>query len=458
MKVLITFYDVNNPGGMINNQEGLYAGLRRLGHDVDVVRLEWKTSCSRGSATRDTRIMGRQGMMYDQELGWIWPVEKRFAYKGRKNLKKWKQFASRFDLIIWQIPVPTKQKNNFGNLDWLDLYDVPVKQIAYVHDGNFKKMYPWLCAVRKHLIGIAGTHPCAYHSTALMGLPRALVFSAQVNIKRRWSDNPYGKRSPGFLSLQTFKAWKRVPELVRAVPHMSSRVEKKLLAGGGLHYHYMTSKDKLKEEYKIDRRRDPDISEDCAGERIWDVAMYCGMEYLGYIHNKRRDRILSSVRLIVDPSWSHSYSKQGDHINRAVIDGLICGCVPVARNLGVATNPEGNGEFFLANKNYVMVPWNATPREFGEIVSEAANMPRSKYEDMLAAGRELVSHWDYRVVAQGFIDLANERPAGFYKSRGKEKYNPVLEEICQYELDHFFSGRANDKRDSPGQSDPARLL
>ena len=439
MKILIPFHSLNNPGGIVNTSEGLYAGLRDLGHEVEVVLLHWKETSKAGKSRVSGRIIGCQGLMYDQEFGFVWPTEKRFPYKGRKNLNRWKGFASKFDLIIWQIPVPTKQKSNFGNSDWLELYNVPVKQIAYIHDGNFHRQYPWLYAIKKHLCGIATTNAAGYNSCREIDLPRALAFSPQMNMEERLNNTPYKARSPGFLSLQTFKAWKHVDDLVRAVPHMYG-VDKKLLAGGGLHYYYMTSRDKLRPEYIADKKHDPDLPDQYLGRRIWEVGLEHGMKYLGYIHNDRRDRLLGKVRLLIDSSWSHSFAKQGDHINRVVGDGIIGGCIIVARNFGVSTNTKGDGELLKAGKNYVMVPWDATPKEFADIVSSAANMPKSEYEDMLAESRKVVALFDYRLTAQTFVDMAKGKSAGYYKNRPVGRINQSLKVASDRALATFFAG------------------
>jgi len=163
MKILITFHDLNDLGGIINNQEHLFQGFKELGHDVSVRKLVWKDQVrSKGTTSKQGLITGTQGMLLDQRGGWIWPPEWLVPYKGKANMDKWKAYASGFDLIIWQIPVPSKNKDNKGNSDWLELYNVPVKQIAYIHDGHYQKRYPWLYKVKHHLCGVTATHPCGY--------------------------------------------------------------------------------------------------------------------------------------------------------------------------------------------------------------------------------------------------------------------------------------------------------
>ena len=39
MKILITMYNINSPGGIINHNENLIAGLQNIGHEVNFVEL-----------------------------------------------------------------------------------------------------------------------------------------------------------------------------------------------------------------------------------------------------------------------------------------------------------------------------------------------------------------------------------------------------------------------------------
>ena len=442
MKILITFYYLNNLGGIINNQEGLVHGLQALGHDVKTRVLVWKSSIKTAKSARSLeQEKGTMGMSYDQELGWTWPAFMRIPYKGKYNIQRWKDYASQFDLIIWQIPVPTKQRNNAGNTDWVELYDLPVKQIIYTHDGNIKD-YPWIYKIVDKLHGAVGVHPCAYHGLKDLPLPRAMAFSAQMNMgeRIRKADQTRSKRS-GWLSLQTFKGWKHVDDLVRAVPHMKNK-EQKLLAGGGLHMYYMTSKDKMREVYLADVSRDPDMKPSWKGRPIWEIASEHGMEYYGYITNKKRDELLLTTKFLIDPSWSRGYASIGDHFNRTSIEALICGALPIARNLGVSTNEEGWGEFFTAGENYVMVPYNATPGAFADIVDDACAMSEKERKEMIARGREMLGYWEAEFSAQTFIDLAKNKPAGVYAEQGivKGTLNDEMKSDSSRVFNEFFAG------------------
>jgi glycosyltransferase involved in cell wall biosynthesis len=443
MKILITFYDLNDLGGIINNQEGLIAGLRALGHDVTVRKLVWKTEVRTARSGKGDKIHGEMDLLYDQRSGWTWTGDRVFAYKGTRNLKRWKEFASRFDLIIWQIPVPSKAKANLGNLDWLELYDVNVPQVAYVHDGNLRDGAPHIYAIQHHLSGVIGVHPCAYHALASVPLPRAMAFSPQMNIEQRIKEADSAlKERTGFFSLQTFKGWKHVEDLVRAIPHMNRNIKPRIIAGGGIQWYYMTSPDKTKPAFRVNVADDPDCCVADVGKRIWDLALEYGMEYLGYVHNEQREDTLQSVRLLVDPSWSTKYAKVGDHFNRVVVDALIAGAVPVARNLGISTNEEGIGELFKPDEHYFMIPYDATPKEFATYMEAYHTVERRHHRDMVMAGRrELVPHFDYRCTAQAFVDMAAGVPAGYYGGFDVGGYDSEMAEAGERLVNGFFSGK-----------------
>jgi hypothetical protein len=441
MRILIAFYSLNNLGGIINSHECLVAGFQALGHSVENRLLVWTREVN-SHARRDRRLQpetGASGVPFDQQLGWQWPASMKVPYQGAANLKRWKKFASRFDLIIWQIPVPTMARENERNVDWTSLYDVHVPQIVVVHDGNMWDCYPWIYAIKDKLTGAIGVHPCAYHSLAWLPVPRAMALSPQVNIAGRVKAADAHSERSGWCSFQTFKGWKRVDELVRAVPHMAN-TERKILGGGGLHYHYMTSKDKLKPEYIADRIRDPDLPHAHVGERIWNLALKGGMEYAGYVHNDDRDHHLRAARFLIDPSWSKKCANIGDHFNRTTVEAIISGCVPIARNLGVATNEAGNGEFFKAGDNYLMIPSDAKPKEFADSVDAFVAMNESDRRAILEEGRRLLPLFDYRRTAQTFIDLANGKPAGIYaKKDDRGRYYAPLARDAAEAIATFFS-------------------
>lgn len=439
MKILITMYGINSPGGIINHNENLISGFKQQGHEVNFVELVWRDDIKAKTTKDETNYeIKASGIPVHQGKGWLFPKENRIPYKGSWNIKKWQSFASDYDLIIWQIPVPTKQRDNEGNTDWLALYDLPdkIKQVAVIHDGNMEKSYPWIHQISEHLDGLACVHPCAYHGAKVLNIPRALILNPQdlstLNDKPSWES-----RSHGFLSMQTFKGWKHVDDLVRAIPHMSSNIDKRM-SGGGIEHNYMTSKDKCKENYFVSPERDADIDYHYHGRKIWDVALEHGMAWYGYLSEQEVRKHLREIKCIIDPSWSKAYAKIGDHFNRVIVDGIIEGAIPIARNLGVATNDEGDGELFKPYQNYMMVPYDASPREFASIVEETISLNKHIVEDIQLNNKNLVQNFEKEKVAKQYIALSQNVPTGYYNKLERGQVSEKIISKTKEIMSDFF--------------------
>lgn len=420
MKVLMAIYGLNNLGGIVNFITDLSYGFAELGHEVDLVQPLYQgkfINKKYGPEVYDK--LKNDGweynevlrMWYSQYSGYFFdqPYVNKKPYYGEENIKAWQDYASGYDLVIWIVTVPTKKAENRGNLDWIKLYDLGpnTKQVGIVHDGNLNKAYPWMYEVRERLSGIACVHGAAFHSADSMPIFRSLIVNPQ-DLNKAQLGLGYRERERAWYSGQTFKAWKRVPNLCRAIPHMSNETGK-YLAGGGLDYAYMTSPDKTKHNYFVRREDDPDLPMDVedGSIRIWDRALNHGMNFLGFIPQTQRDEILDRVRVLIDPSWSLQYAKLGDHFNRVVIDAAKRGAIPVAFNYGIATNDAGIGEVFRPDENYIMIPYDATPKEYADRVEYSLNLPNDLAEKIRFNNFELCKKFDRRIVAQRYIDLSN---------------------------------------------------
>ena len=53
MKILVTMYGINSPGGIINHNENLISGLKLQGHDVNFIELVWRTEV-KAKTTKNT--------------------------------------------------------------------------------------------------------------------------------------------------------------------------------------------------------------------------------------------------------------------------------------------------------------------------------------------------------------------------------------------------------------------
>lgn len=398
MRICLAFYPIMDPGGLTNNNSNLCAGLQELGHETDTILLLPRTTVPRnGVSGGKGTVCPYTGFEHDQMRGYTWPVKACVPYRGEALWTAIDRLNT-YDLIIWQIPVPTKKQENLGNMDWMQLYKhATPPQVAYVHDGNLIDGYPWMSLIAPYLKGVGGVNHAALHSCKQLSVKYSLTPSPQPVMEMPdLSLSAWQEKYPGFLSLQTFKAWKHVPELVAAIPHVSQGVLK-YLAGKGIDYHYLTSKTK------------------CKWPGIWDAAVAEGMEYLGVITNHMRDETLRGLTCLVDPSWSKKYATIGDHYNRVTVEAIKCGALPVVRPLGISTNLEGQGEVFKAGVNCYAIPQGCTPAQYGEALTEACTLPYNAWSKLMENAAQLLPMWDRKNVAQTFIDL----------SRGIHEYEGV---------------------------------
>jgi len=387
MKICIALHQCMDLGGIINHTENLIAGLAHLGHDVHLREMVWKEKVQDQRKSGDDESV--TGIFFNQGNGWCFPEHMRIPYKGSR-LNSAVQKLRAYDLVIWTIPVPPKNKDNIGNTDWIHLHDLPsTKQIAFSHDGNASVNYPHILAISEKLDGLACVHHCALNTCEFVPVPRALILNPQKDPDRHIPD--YSDRMKGWVSAQTFKAWKRVHELVGAVRFMPKigPDERRLLIGKGIEYQYMTSEDKCKDAYYH-----------ADGAKFWEAAIANGMEHEEYQPYEIIEELFSSTLTVVDPSWSKRYSSMGGHYNRVVVEAMINGAVPIARKMGM-----GN-EIFEAGRNYVEIPEGADHHQYADGVMEASFMSRRKWEEFTKNNLEVVKQFDRTKIAQQVIDLA----------------------------------------------------
>lgn len=401
MRFLMTLYQIQDYGGIINHLETLTDGLRMQGHEVDFKilvpkeRVQQRLTSLSGIEDGWRVNLGGTGYPFHQQKGW--GGVPRIPYLGEFNVNAFKRMAGGYDAVFWHIPVPTLAKDNAGITDWLRLYDHGAPNYAIIHDGNLPKLYPHIAEVQQHFQALICVHESAYASAATIGLPRILIpnpFKFDAGFT-----TAYMMRS-GFVAVQVFKAWKRVDSLIRAIPHMKNE-GRKVVGGGGIEQRYMVSLEKCKPAY---------MNED--GTRIWDEALKAGMEYTGFIPNDDVGKFLNNARVHIDPSWSHKYAAYGAHFNRTTIEAMIHDCVPMATDLGMK-----NSEFFKPGVNYVEIPHNATPKEFAQLVDDTLENRRQAGE-IRNNNCGLLEHFNYLEVAARYVWLArNTLPVPEYRTQ-----------------------------------------
>ena len=398
MKICVALHSCMDLGGIINHTEQLIGGLKELGHRVDLKELVYSDRANTMGKGGDFEV-ANSGILFHQGKGWNFKAENRLAYKTTAGLSTARQILNGYDMVIWTVPVPPKNKNHAGNSRWPDLYDLKphVKQIAFIHDGNVKAGAPHLLHVQDKLSGLACVHACAFNGANHLTVPRAMVLNPQFMPIR--DVLPWENKRAGFVNMQTFKAWKRVHELVEAIAYMPSSHPEELreIAGKGIEYQYMTSEEKCKDNYYH-----TDSDSWFAGMKFWEAAELNGMNHHDYWNNEEVISHLASARVLVDPSWSAKYSQVGGHWNRVVVDAMIHGCVPVAQSRGM-----GN-ELFIAGQHYIDLGIaSGDPEHYAEIILEAGNINATKAMIYRDEARQLLPMFNRVAVAQRLVDLAN---------------------------------------------------
>jgi glycosyltransferase involved in cell wall biosynthesis len=442
MKILMVMHTFNNFGGIINHCEHLMAGLKELGHEVNFAYLKGNKTVR---PVVIPEVLGEgweigvgSGYPVHQGDGWMAPY---YSYKVKESINKFVEDANKHDIVIWQSIFGFKNKDTEKDVNWLPMIEkVKAKQVAIIHDGNLKKLYTWIQLFEQHFAGLACVHPAAYDSADFMNVPRAMILNPQ-DIAGIPETPRYAGRENKILSIQTFKRWKRVDDLVRAVPHMP--MVKTLVGGYGMEAAYMMSKEKCKEEYYCTKEYDPDATDKMLGKRIWENAEDSGtFEYLGFISGGKRDEILTTSKFLVDPSWSNTY---GEHFNRVVIDAMRIGTVPIAINYGVSNNEEGNGVVLKAGVNYCMLKRSYTPRQYAEKITEYCDMSPEAYKQIQLNNYELIKQFDRKVIAQHYVDLAFGKQTGYLNElKTKSNHDPKLPKLARKMFDEHFEDNTVD--------------
>lgn len=448
MKIALCLHVVDSMGGIINHSETLAHGFKELGHTVDLMKFCHQYTCKPQKCDVEKTLQDRAwemsefGVPVHPERNWRDVTGNiRVPYAGEEQLQAAINRLKTYDLIIWEIPVPTMRNENLGNLDWMKLYDVPVKQIAIIHDGNLKTAYPWISAIRHRLCGLACVHPCAYYLASELDVPRSLIVNPQDLTRMNFKDD-WASRQKGFISIQTFKSWKRVQDLIRAIPYMDDY--QKLVGGGGIECRYMMSQEKAKTKYRLNKKYDPDLPDelDKCGKLIFEYALEHGMTWLGYINSHIRDEYLDNIQFLIDPSWSTGYAKIGDHFNRTIVEASMKGVIPIIRQQ--ETDPRGEGLIFKPGVNYLTIPRTAdTPKKFAESINDHLKLDPAVANEMRTKNFELCKLFECKKIAQDFIDLSEGKPCGIFNTIQTGMLTEEIQEASDEAINGFFSGISN---------------
>ena len=412
MKILIADFEIAKYGGIVEHVAAKVKALKALGHEVDIVQLspsqttqkfyDKKIAEFKSGAFQNKIKINSQGGGYEYDeatgywrnnyYGFFLPPSNRIGVFEPDALQRWHKLVEDVDLIMWNF-MPTKSSawNRDGvKFDfWWKFFDLPtdkVRQMFIVHDAYFDVRASNVTALKDKIMFLECAHIAAYQCCKNIGIPRTLLLNPRyLEDDEKMPVRMMNKRKTDFFAAHIFKSMKHVDDLIRAVPwlNQNSYDEKYSvkIAGSGIEQAYMVAPTKCKEPYKVSAKRDPDIHPSFYGQKIWDVGVKYGMEYLGQISGEQVRENLLNAKFAVDPSWADHYANYcRTHINGFIIEAMLCGCYPVLRDYkGVVKGGEEIYDPLFESIRAIIIPWDATPKQFAEALKEARRMSPAKY-------------------------------------------------------------------------------
>lgn len=411
MKVLIADFEIAKYGGIVEHVTAKIKALKALGHEVDIAQLspsqttqkfydkkvaEFKSGVFQNKIKLNSQNGGYEydeasGYWKNNYYGFFLPPSNRIGVFEPDALERWHKLIEDVDLIMWNF-MPTKSsawnrkgmKFNF----WWRFFDLPtdkVRQMFIVHDAYFDVRASNITALKDKIMFLECAHIAAYQCCKNIGIPRTLLLNPRyLEDDEKMPVHMMNKRKIDFFAAHIFKSMKHVDDLIRAVPHLNNMCDEEYsvkIAGSGIEQAYMVAPTKCKEPYKVSVKRDPDIHISFYGQKIWDVGVKYGMEYLGQISGEQVRENLLNAKFAVDPSWADHYANYcRTHINGFIIEAMLCGCYPVLRDYrGLVKGGEEIYDPLFESIRAIIIPWDATPKQFAEALRKACQMSPAKY-------------------------------------------------------------------------------
>jgi hypothetical protein len=219
------------------------------------------------------------------------------------------------------------------------------------------------------------------------------------------------------MSIGAWKGSKKMHEVVMAVPWMSQDVTIDM-CGDGTERRYLAATDKCKPTYIRSRNTDPDFTPEMSlpDNRFWVHAHnHPGFTWCGPVDATTRDKLYENCFMFIDPAWYSVNKKIDAHFSRVLVESMKHGIVPFARDLGLGVG-DGTGLMFTAGKNYINIPWNATPKQFADIINRTLDkITEEEYNQIIHTNLKLVSSTDHKAIGLQFIQaiLGTQYPGYF---------------------------------------------
>lgn len=452
--------EVSTYGGFPQHVEHSIYGLKKLGHDVDFFFLGNADKSNeqyvkskldkyhKGELSIEGQLIKEldkgigTGAYFHVNFGWIYPIT---PIKTLKNKLDLKEKLETYDAVFWHTPFWFKQKSMQKDTDWPLLLDLknPVN-IGFHHDGNIRANSAWMHFIDKYFDRFITVHPASYNALKVFKTPRCMIFNPQIlsNVDRNVTGWRHieGSNNLNLFSLQYWKGSKHVDDFVRAIPHIHENIDfcNFILAGKGLEYAYMNSEDKILDQYIGNVKNDPDIKECNVGEPIIKTARKNGAITPLWLNSKERDEWFKKSFFFIDTAYYPVSKELGEHFSRTLIEAMMNGVVPIARNLALSNNDEGIGEIFKPNENYLMIPAGCTPKEFANKIIEYLTIDENLYNKIVQNNYELLDFFDIDFVCSQYVDVIRGEPTGWFDCY--ETGEPTDDFIKKAELQWYGDG------------------
>lgn len=435
MKIALVYHKSGIPGGHCEYSETLMKGFKEIGVSAEFFYISPVVTDNGNRWTaKEKEIKERCGVdvkgnrytygetvncYYHSETGF---VRKEWGYGNLHLTKKLRSRLDEFDVVIWQDIGGFKNPHNEENTNWVHLVKrrEGQQQVVMFHDHGALLRYPWVYKILNEFDFLVAVHPASYNMAANFPIKRCLILNPQI-LPSKIISNYHNRDKQTTMSIGAWKGSKKMHEVVKAVPWMSRNI-KIDMCGDGTERRYLTALEKCKDAYIRSKKTDPDVLPDMLADnrndnRFWVHANgHPGFKYWGPVDAATRDKLYDNLFMFIDPAWYSVNAKIDAHFSRVIVEAMKNGVVPFARDLGLGTG-GGKGSMFRADRHYINIPWDATPKQFAEIVNKTIeNISEDEYDTIVNANTELVSQTDYRLVASQFVDAIKGSDApGYFK-------------------------------------------
>lgn len=404
LKIRICTFDIAKYGGIIKNVESRVQAFKEMGHDVDIIFLTYnqtipintyeKKLADLESGDFQSKLDDRSqyggfsksevtGYWRNSYYGWLLPpYTNRIPIFADNALELWRKAVEGVDLLFWSF-TPTKTKEAKGLDFWPKFFDLPssTKQVMAVHDGYFDVRNSWIRYLEEKITLLDCVHISAYNCCQNFSIPRQLNFASRY-IPSKMPFKLMSKRKVDFFAAHVFKSMKKIDDILTMTPYLK-KGSSVWLAGSGIELYYMTTEDKnkIKANYTVSRKTDPDCLEKHIGMSLWERAKLYGMEHMGFLSNEEVYYVQQNAKFSIDPSFSKHYAQYSNtHLNGFTIEAIINGSYPVLRDTTGLIEPLVEIDDIIRDElRAIYIPWDVTPKEFAEYLNEALKMDNKKY-------------------------------------------------------------------------------